>query len=107
MSLMIGGFGASQSAMNNLYKVNQKKTSAMEQLSSGLRINKGKDDPAGLLISELLRSQIGGLGRALSNTQEANNMMSIAEGGLSSVSSMLGKMKNLAVHALNSGVTTG
>ncbi len=107
MSLTIGGFGASQSALNNLYQVNQKKVSAMGKLSSGLRINQGKDDPSGLLISELLRSQIGGLGRALSNTQETNNMMSIAEGGLSSVSSMLGKMKNLAIHALNSGVTTG
>lgn len=107
MSMTIGGFGASRSALNNIYQVQQKKVSAMEKLSSGLRINQGKDDPAGLLISELLRSQLSGLGRALSNTQETNNMMSIAEGGLSSVSSMLGKMKGLAVHALNSGVTSG
>lgn len=105
MALNVGGVG-SYNTLNNLQKSQQKKASAMEKLSSGLRINKGKDDPSGLLISEMLRSQIGGLNRALRNTQETNNMMSIAEGGLSSVSSMLTKMRNLAVHSLNDGITT-
>ena len=94
-------------AKNNLSKAKKNQNSAMEKLSSGLRINKGSDDPAGLLISELLRSQITGYQRALRNTQETNNVMSIAEGGLGSVSSMLTKMRGLAVHALNSGVTSG
>lgn len=92
---------------NNLLKANKQKNSALEKLSSGLRINKGSDDPSGLLISELLRSQISGYQRALRNTQETNNAMSIAEGGLSSVSSMLTNMRGLAIHALNSGITTG
>ncbi len=90
-----------------LAKAQKSKNSALEKLSSGLRINKGADDPSGLLISELLRSQISGYQRALRNTQEANNVMSIAEGGLSSVSSMLTQMRGLAIHALNSGVTSG
>ncbi|MCC8167387.1 MAG: flagellin, partial [Planctomycetes bacterium] len=64
-------------------------------------------NPAGLIISEMLRSQMSGIDRAMRNTQEANNMMSIAEGGLGSVSSMLTQMRGLAIHALNSGVTTG
>ncbi len=102
----VGGVGNSN-FLSNLYQTQRTRATAMEKLSSGLRINKGRDDPAGLLISELLRSQIGGMDRALRNTQEANNMMSVAEGGLSSVSSMLSKMRNLAVHSLNSGVTTG
>ena len=98
---------SSLNAKNNLYKASNQKNSALEKLSSGLRINKGSDDPSGLLISELLRSQIGGYERALRNTQETNNVMSIAEGGLSSVSAMLNNMRGLAVHALNSGITTG
>ncbi|MCL1999902.1 MAG: flagellin, partial [Planctomycetes bacterium] len=88
-------------------KAGLKKNAALEKLSSGLRINRGADDPSGLIISELLRSRISGYERALRNTQETSNVMSIAEGGLSSVSSMLTKMKSLAVHALNSGITSG
>lgn len=91
----------------NLSRANKLTNSAMEKLSSGLKINKAKDNPAGLIISELLRSQLSGMTRALSNTQEANNVMSIAEGGLSSVSSMLTKMRGLAIHSLNSSVTSG
>lgn len=91
----------------NLYQANLKTNKAMQKLSSGLRINKGSDDPSGLIISELLRAQISGYSRALRNTQETNNVMSIAEGGLGSVSSMLTKMRGLAIHALNSGITSG
>jgi flagellin len=97
---------SSLNSLNFLYKANAAKNGTLEKLSSGLRINKGSDDPAGLLISELLRSQIGGFDRALRNTQETSNVLSIAEGGLSSVSAMLTKMKGLAIHALNSGVTS-
>ncbi len=89
-----------------LVKSANKTNSALQKLSSGLRINKGSDGPADLIISELLRSQISGYQRALRNTQETNNVMSIAEGGLSSVSSMLTKMKGLAVHAMNDGITS-
>ncbi len=94
-------------ANRSLNRANKLANSAMEKLSSGLKINKAKDNPSGLLISELLRSQLSGMTRALSNTQEANNVMSIAEGGLSSVSSMLTKMRGLAIHSLNSGITSG
>lgn len=107
MALGINNVNSALNANNSLAKAKKNQSSAMEKLSSGLRINKGSDDPAGLLISELLRSQIGGYQRALRNTQETNNVMSIAEGGLGSVSAMLTKMRGLAVHALNSGVTSG
>ncbi len=85
----------------NLSKATKGKNAALEKLSTGLRINRGKDDPSGLLISELLRSQMSGMQRALRNTQESSNVMSIAEGGLSSVQSMLSQMRGLAIHALN------
>lgn len=107
MSLAINANVSSLNAQNNLNKTGRKKNEALEKLSSGLRINKGADDPAGLIISELLRSQISGYNRALRNTQETNNVMSIAEGGLSSVGSMLTNMRGLAIQALNSGVTSG
>lgn len=103
------GFNSDVTGLNanrNLLQATRKTNSALEKLSSGLRINKGKDNPADLIISELLRSQISGYERALRNTQETNNVMSIAEGGLSSVSSMLTKMKSLAVHSMNDGITS-
>ncbi len=81
-------------------------SSAMEKLSSGLKINTGKDDPSGLHISEQLRSQIAGLERAKTNTEEAMNVMSIAEGAMNEMNSILKKMKALAVHANSDGVTT-
>ena len=107
MALTINNNASALNSRNQMNKAVTQRNSAMEKLSSGLRINKGKDDPAGLLISEMLRSQIGGYDRALRNTQETNNVMSIAEGGLGGVSSMLNKMRGLAIHALNTGVTSG
>ena len=100
---------------NNMQAVNTKRqfatssrgmSSAMEKLSSGYKINTGKDDPSGLLISEKLRSQINGLKRAQQNTEEAINVMGIAEGALNEMNSILKKMKALAIHSNNTGVTS-
>ena len=79
---------------------------AMEKLSSGYKINTGEDDPSGLVISERLRSQINGITRALQNTTEAKNVLSIAEGALNEMNSMLTKMKELAIHSSNNGITS-
>ncbi len=79
---------------------------AMEKLSSGYKINTGKDDPSGLVISEKLRSQINGLKRAQQNTEEAINVMGIAEGALNEMNAILKKMKALAIHSNNTGVTS-
>ena len=79
---------------------------SLEKLSSGFKINTGKDDPSGLVISELLRSQSNGIARAVQNTQEANNVLSIAEGALSEMNNILTKMKQLAIHAANNGITS-
>lgn len=109
MALNIGGNNGALSlqTQRNLLQAGNAKKSLMKNLSSGLRINTGADDPSGLAISEMLRSQLSGYSRALQNTQETNNVMSIAEGGLSSVSSMLTQMRGLAIQALNTGVTSG
>jgi flagellin len=79
-------------------------SSSIERLSSGLRINSAADDPAGLIISEGLRSQIDGLKQAISNSQDANNLIKTAEGGLSEINSLLRSVRQLAVHAANTGV---
>ena len=75
----------------------------MQRLSSGLRINRGADDPAGLIASEGLRSEISGINQAIDNSQRASNVISTAEGALSEVASLLLNIKDLVVQAANSG----
>ncbi len=72
---------------------------AIERLASGLRINRGADDPAGLVISELLRAQVSGLDIAQQNASEGVNLIKTAEGALSEVSGLLRQMRDLAVGA--------
>ncbi len=72
---------------------------AIERLASGLRINRGADDPAGLVISELLRAQVSGLDVAQQNAAEGVNLIKTAEGALSEVSGLLRQMRDLAVAA--------
>jgi flagellin len=78
---------------------------SIERLSSGFRVNRASDDPAGLVISEKLRAQIGGLGQAISNSQDAVNVVRTAEAALTEVHSILRSMRDLAVHASNTGAT--
>ncbi len=79
---------------------------SLERLSSGFRINVGADGPADLIISEQLRAQNIGLQRAVRNTQEAMNVIGIAEGALNEMNSILKQMRALALHAANSGITS-
>ncbi|GMV96897.1 MAG: flagellin [Phycisphaerae bacterium] len=75
----------------------------LERLSTGLRINRGKDDPAGLIASETLRSEIKGITQALDNSQRAINVISTAEGALNEISSLLLDIRGLITHAANRG----
>src|SRR5690349_4270407 len=75
----------------------------LQRLSSGLRINRGADDPAGLIASESLRSEIAGINQAIDNSSRASNVISTAEGALSEVASLLLNIKDLIVEAANSG----
>lgn len=76
---------------------------SIERLSSGFRINRAADDPAGLAISENLRAQVAGLAQAIANSSDAVNMIRTAEGALNEVHSLLRTMRTLAVHAANTG----
>ena len=74
---------------------------SLEKLSSGYRINRAGDDAAGLVISQKLRAEVSGLRQATRNSQDAISFVQTAEGALSEVHNMLGRMRDLAVQAAN------
>jgi len=78
--------------------------SSLEKLSSGYRINKAGDDPAGLVLSEQFRAQITGLKQAVANTQDAASMIQTAEGNMQEMHSILNQIRSLVLHAKNTGV---
>lgn len=83
----------------NFTSTNLNKT--LSRLSSGLKIVSAADDPAGLIISEQLRSQISSLKAASRNASEADNYFAIGEAALDEVNRMLVDMRALAIHAAN------
>lgn len=76
---------------------------SLQRLSTGLRINRGSDDPAGLIASENLRKQIAGNSAAIKNAERAINIVGTAEGALNEVSAMLLDLQSLLTEAANSG----
>lgn len=78
----------------------------LERLSTGLRINRGRDDPAGLIASETLRSEMRGISQAVENSQRALNVISTAEGALNEISALLLDIRGLIVHAANVGANS-
>ena len=76
---------------------------SLERLSTGLRINRGKDDPAGLIASENLRSEKFALGQAIKNAERADQVVSIAEGGLQEISNLLTELQGLITQTANTG----
>jgi flagellin len=86
----------------NAMKTNARAMStAMEQLSTGTRVNSAKDDAAGLAIGQNMTSQIRGLNQAVRNVNDGINMMQTAEGAMVEQSNMLQRMRELAVQAMN------
>ena len=83
-----------------------KAAKAMEQLSSGYRINRAADDAAGLAISEKMRGQISGLSQAQRNAQDGVSLVQTAEGALTEVQSMLQRVRDLKVQYSNGTLDT-
>ncbi|MCS6829879.1 MAG: flagellin [bacterium] len=104
MSLRINTNITAMNAMRALTGTSEAFARSIERLSSGMRINRGADDPAGLIISENLRAQMVGMSQAVSNAQDAANLLKTAEGGLDEIHNLLRTMRQLAVHASNTGV---
>ena len=86
-------------ASNAINKNDRAMTTAMERLSTGLRINSASDDAAGLAIAARMRSQVEGLEQAARNANDGISMIQVAEGAYVEVSNMLSRMKEMAVQA--------
>ncbi len=88
---------------NNNSSLNQ----ALMRLSTGLRINSGRDDPAGLIASETLRSSMRSISTAVDNAVRADTIVAVAEGGIQEISSLLLGMQNLIGQTANeAGLTS-
>ncbi len=94
---------SSLNAQKTLARSNADLQEAMTRLSTGLRINSGKDDPAGLIASEVLRSDIVSTQVAISNSERANQMIATADSALGQVSSLLNDIRGLVSEAANVG----
>lgn len=99
MGLRINTNVASLNAQRNLLGTKWGLDKSLEKLSSGFRINRAGDDAAGLAISENLRAQIRGLKQASRNASDGVSLVQVAEGGLNEISSILIRLRELAVQA--------
>ena len=90
-------------AQRVLGKNNDSLNLSLERLSTGLKINTGKDNPAGLIASENLRAEKAGITQAIDNASRASNIVGTAEGGLSEVSSLLTELQSLVSATANTG----
>jgi flagellin len=104
MALSIVNNNASLNAQQSLNRTNSSLSKSLERLSSGLKVNRGADGPAALVISEQQRAQIAGLKTAIDNTNKAVSVVQTAEGALNEVNGLLTKIRGLALDSANSGV---
>jgi flagellin len=101
MALTINTNVASLNAQRNLGASQSNLNTAMQRLSSGLRINSAKDDAAGLAISDRMTSQIRGLTQAARNANDGISLAQTAEGALQESTNLLQRMRELAVQSAN------
>lgn len=106
MSLGINTNIASLSAQRALSTSQSDAATAMQRLSTGLRINSAKDDAAGLAVSNALTAKISGLQQASRNASDAISMLQTAEGGMQSITDNLQRMRELAVQASSDSLNT-
>src|SRR5205809_7994306 len=104
MGLSIANNISSLTAQNHLTHTQSMLSKSLERLSSGLKINRGADGPAALVISEQQRAQIAGLQTAIDNTSKAVSVVQTSEGALNEINSLLVQVRGLALNSANSGV---
>ena len=104
MSLRINTNIAALNAHRNLTETDQKMGVSLERLSSGLRINKAKDDVAGLAIANKFRVEVRGLRMAQQNTSQALAMLQTAEGGTNQIEAIIERLKELATSAASDNI---
>ncbi len=104
--MLLSSFSNSLGPINNLINTKLELGKAFEKLSSGQRINRASDDPAGLVISEIMRSQIAGIAQQIRNMEYQNNKYATAEGSLATMQLNLQEMRDVALAASNEGTVT-
>ncbi|MEX0652922.1 MAG: flagellin [Phycisphaeraceae bacterium] len=90
-------------ARHNLAKSNTDLSTRLQRLSTGLKINRGADDPAGLIVSERLRNEIAGVTKSIDNVERASNVIATSEAALQEINNLLVDIKSLAIEAANTG----
>ncbi len=90
-------------AQRQLSATNRQLQQSLQRLSSGLRINRGADDPAGLIVSTRLQTEISAATQAIRNSERAINVIATGEGALSEIQQLLLDVRNLTIEAANSG----
>ncbi|MEO1583003.1 MAG: flagellin [Planctomycetota bacterium] len=90
-------------AQSNLNQVNNDLETRLERLSTGIRLNRGKDDPAGLIISERIRSDLEGIDQGIDNAQRASSVIATTEAALAEVGDLLNSIRALIVESANTG----
>jgi flagellin len=98
---------ASLNAQRNLNMSQTAQATAMQRLSSGLRVNSAKDDAAGLAIAERMSSQVRGMNVAIRNANDAISLAQTAEGALGKIGDNLQRMRELALQARNASNSDG
>src|ERR1700722_7139014 len=106
MSLAINTNLEAMDANRNLNSTESSLSTAMQRLSSGLKINSAADDVAGYAISQNLQGQVNGLNQATQNSQDAVSLAQTAQGSLNDVSQMLQRVRELAVQYANGTTST-
>ena len=106
MPLSINTNIASLTAQRSFMNTNAALETAFERLSSGKRVNSAVDDAAGLAIGKTLEARVSGLNQAVRNTNDGISMVQIAEGALDEATTILQRMRDLAVQAGNSSLGT-
>lgn len=87
--------------LNIVNRTSQSQSNALTQLSTGLKINKASDNPAGLIAMENFNAELTAVNAALDNNQRADAMLATAEGGLTEISSLLSEIETLAMASVN------
>lgn len=101
MAMVINTNMLSLTSQNALSKSGSSVATAMERLSTGLRINSAKDDAAGLAITDRMTTQVNGLSQAIRNANDAISLSQTAEGAMEETTNMLQRMRTLAIQSAN------
>ena len=101
MSIRVSQNISAITAQNALHRTDNKLSQSLERLSSGLKVNHAKDNPAGVAIAKRMNSQIKGLSMAGDNASDAISIVETAEGAMSEIHAMLQRMSELAIDAAN------